>query len=129
MGIFTNLMSKIFGHGQAVAATTSAAGPEPVTNGLTGTAVAEPVEMVDVTAILDDLATKSPESLDWKASIVDLLKLVGMESSLSSRRALATELNYPGDQNDSAAMNVWLHKEVIKKLAENGGKVPQDLLD
>ena len=85
--------------------------------------------MVDVTAILDGLAAKNSEKLDWKKSIVDLLKLVGMDSSLGARKELATELGYSGDQSDSATMNVWLHKAVLKKLADNGGKVPADLLD
>ena len=85
--------------------------------------------MVDVTAILNDLAKKNPEKLDWKKSIVDLMKLVGMDSSFTARKQLAAELHYSGDPNDSAAMNIWLHKEVMKKLAENGGKVPQELLN
>ncbi len=83
---------------------------------------------MDVGAILDDLAAKSDEKLDWKKSIVDLMKLVGMDSSFGARKQLAKELNYTGDPNDSAAMNVWLHKQVLKKLAENGGKVPAELL-
>ena len=84
--------------------------------------------MVDVNAILNDLAKKNSEKLDWKKSIVDLMKLVGMDSSFTARKQLAAELHYSGDPNDSAAMNIWLHKEVMKKLAENGGKVPQELL-
>jgi len=84
---------------------------------------------VDVNAVLNEMASKNSEKLDWKKSIVDLMKLVGMESSLSERKELATELGYTGDKNDSATMNVWLHKQVLKKLAENGGKVPQNLLD
>ena len=84
--------------------------------------------VVDVTAILNDLAKKNPEKLDWKRSIVDLMKLVGMDSSFTARKQLAAELHYSGNPNDSAAMNIWLHKEVMKKLAENGGKVPQELL-
>ena len=84
--------------------------------------------MVDVTAILNDLAKKNPEKLDWKRSIVDLMKLVGMDSSFAARKQLAEELHYTGDRNDSASMNIWLHKEVLRKLAENGGKVPQELL-
>ncbi len=84
---------------------------------------------VDVDAVLSGLAAKNSERLDYKKSIVDLMKLVGMDSSLASRKELATELGYTGDQNDSATMNVWLHKAVLKKLAENGGKVPQNLLD
>ncbi len=87
-----------------------------------------PPEPVDVTAILDDLAAKHSEKLDWKRSIVDLMKLVDMDSSLSARKELAKELNYSGDFGDSAKMNVWLHKQVIQKIADNGGIVPQDLL-
>jgi hypothetical protein len=71
---------------------------------------------------------QSPEKLDWKTSIVDLMKLVGMDSSLSARKELAKELHYDGDTNDSAATNIWLHRQVIQKIAENGGKVPQNLL-
>ena len=88
-----------------------------------------PAEPVDVAAVLNELAKKNSEDLDWKKSIVDLMKLVGMDSSLSARKELADELGYKGDKSDSAAMNVWLHKEVLKKLAANGGKVPQELLD
>ena len=84
--------------------------------------------MVDVAAVLNDLAKKNPEKLDWRKSIVDLMKLVGMDSSLTARKQLATELHFTGDMNDSASMNVWLHKQVLKKLAENGGKVPPELL-
>src|SRR5207248_9151717 len=99
--------------------------PQPLTpTGGTKTAT----QQVDVTAILDGLAAKNPEKLDWRRSIVDLMKLVGMDSSLNARKQLATELHYSGDQNDSASMNIWLHKEVIRKIAENGGKVPQELL-
>ena len=75
------------------------------------------------------MAAKNPEKLDWKHSIVDLMKLVGMDSSLSARKELADDLHYTGDKNDSASMNIWLHKEVLKKLAENGGKVPAELLN
>ena len=79
--------------------------------------------------MLNDLASKNSEKLDWKKSIVDLMKLVGMDSSLTSRKELARELGYTGDSSDSATMNIWLHKQVLKKLAENGGKVPAELLD
>jgi hypothetical protein len=84
--------------------------------------------VVDVAAVLNDLAKKNPEKLDWRKSIVDLMKLVGMDSSLTARKQLATELHFTGDMNDSASMNVWLHKQVLIKLAENGGKVPSELL-
>jgi Domain of unknown function (DUF3597) len=83
---------------------------------------------VDVEQVLDDMASKNSQKLNWRTSIVDLMKLVGMDSSLDARKTLAQELKYTGDMNDSAAMNIWLHKQVMKKLAENGGKVPQDLL-
>jgi hypothetical protein len=99
--------------------------PTPPVVGSTGVAPAT----VDVTAILDGFAVKNAEKLDWRKSIVDLMKLVGMDSSLAARKELASELKYSGDMNDSAKMNIWLHKEVIRKMAENGGKVPPDLLD
>jgi hypothetical protein len=84
---------------------------------------------VDMGKVLEDLAAKSPQKLNWRTSIVDLMKLLGMESSLQERKALADELGYTGDKGDSAAMNIWLHKQVMRKVAENGGKVPADLLD
>jgi hypothetical protein len=90
---------------------------------------AAPPSAVDVASVLDGLAKQNPEKLDWRRSIVDLMKLVGIDSSLSARKELARELNYQGDTSDSAKMNIWLHKEVIKKLAANGGKVPAALLD
>ncbi len=100
------------------------ASPAPAASAATA-----PAQPVDVAAILDSLAAKNSEKLDWKHSIVDLMKLVGMDSGLSDRKELAKDLHYTGDMDDSAAMNIWLHKEVMKKLSENGGKVPQDLLN
>ena len=82
---------------------------------------------VDVEAVLTKLASQNKEKLDWRSSIVDLMKLLDLDSSLSARKELAKELNYTGDINDSARMNVWLHKQVMIKLAENGGKVPDSL--
>jgi hypothetical protein len=127
MGLFNNLMSKIFGS-SSVAASQPAGAPSsaPAAAGSGGASPA--AQTVDVAAVLDGLAAKNPEKLDWKHSIVDLMKLVGMDSSFASRKQLAAELHYTGDPNDSASMNVWLHKEVLKKLSENGGKVPQELL-
>lgn len=87
------------------------------------------MSVVDVAAVLDDLADSHDEKLDWRRSIVDLMKLVGIDSSLTARKELAREFDYTGDTGDSAKMNVWLHREVIKRLAANGGKVPADLLD
>lgn len=130
MGLFNTLMSKIFGHASSSGEPSAgggdqgagtASGTQTSASAPTTSATAQPV---DVAAILNTLAAKNPEKLDWKHSIVDLMKLVGMESSLTARKELATDLHYSGDQNDSASMNIWLHKEVLKKLSENGGKVP-----
>ena len=88
---------------------------------------AKPGTTVDVTSILDKLAASNKEKLDWRHSIVDLMKLLNLDSSLTARKTLADELHYSGDKNDSASMNIWLHKQVMTKLAENGGKVPADL--
>ena len=82
---------------------------------------------VDVGAVLDGLASKNSQKLDWKHSIVDMMKLLGLDSSLTARQTLAQELHYSGDLHDSASMNLWLHKQVMQKLAENGGRVPNDL--
>lgn len=84
---------------------------------------------VDVAAILDAAVAKAGQKLDWRKSIVDLMKALGLDSSLSARKKLAAELAYTGDTDDSAKMNVWLHKQVLQKLAANGGTVPADLLD
>ena len=142
MGLLSNLMSKIFSHAGTNVAVTTGASAAPATAPSTASAQsavppaaapptaapATPPKAVDVAAILDGLAAKNPEKLDWKKSIVDLMKLVGMDSSFKARKQLAQELNYTGDPNDSASMNVWLHKQVLIKLSENGGKVPSELL-
>ena len=144
MGLFNNLLAAILSHAPKAAtpASAPAAGAikETETRAPAGTttpgsaaaapapAAPAPAAQVDVGAILDGLAAKSSEQLDWKRSIVDLMKLVGMDSSLGARKELAKDLGYSGDMNDSASMNVWLHSAVIKKIAENGGKVPADLL-
>jgi len=82
---------------------------------------------VDVAAVLDGLAKQNKQKLHWRKSIVDLMKLLGLDSGQAARKKLAEELHYTGDMKDSAKMNVWLHKQVMIKLAENGGKVPDDL--
>jgi hypothetical protein len=95
-----------------------------------GTSVASsaaPQQLVDVEGVLTGLASKNSQQLNWRTSIVDLMKLLDLDSSLNARKELATELHYTGDMNDSASMNIWLHKQVMQKLAENGGKVPDDL--
>lgn len=78
-------------------------------------------------AVLNEMARNNPEKLNWKSSIVDLMKLLKLDSSLGERKELARELGYSGDMNDSASMNIWLHKQVMNKLAANGGKVPAEL--
>lgn len=128
MNILKTLLSKIVG-----SKPTEAAAQAPNTNpsemANVALQAASPVASdVDVAHILTDMAAKSGSTLNWRTSIVDLMKLVGMDSSLGARKDLAAELGYTGDTADSAAMNIWLHKQVMKKLAENGGKVPADLL-
>ncbi len=86
-----------------------------------------PLAQVDVHSVLTGLAAKKNETLNWQTSIVDLLKLLDLDSSLEARKQLAKELDYTGNTADSASMNVWLHAQVIAKLAENGGKVPDSL--
>jgi 3-oxoacyl-ACP reductase-like protein len=127
MGIFSNIYNKIFHHASdaAPAATPAAATDAPAAAAAPAPAVAVPV--VDVEVVLVDLASKNAETLNWRTSIVDLMKLLQLDSSLASRKELAQELHFTGDTNDSASMNIWLHRQVMIKLAENGGKVPEDL--
>ena len=139
MGILDKIFGKIFPAKQAQidageAAAAELTKPTPVTppaSTAPATAVATPaaISQVDVEAILDDLAKKNPEKLNWKTSIVDLMKLLGLDSSLAERKELAKELGYTGDMGDSASMNIWLHRQVMNKVAANGGKVPADLKD
>jgi hypothetical protein len=141
MSMFGSILSKVFGGGSAQAAAiqsgTMDTTPRDTTPGATppvsGVAQAPSVTQaangppVDVAALLSDLAAKSGGPSNWQSSIVDMLKLLGLDSSLDSRKELARELHYSGDTNDSARMNVWLHGQVMQKLAENGGKVPESL--
>ena len=132
MSIFGSIMSKIFGHG-AQAATPAAGGASDAASGGSATSSASTGgatasgQPVDVEKILTDLAAKSGQPSNWRQSIVDLMKLIGLDSSLTARKELAKELHYTGDTDDSATMNIWLHKQVMQKLAENGGKVPDSL--
>ena len=132
MGILSNIFHKIFPSSHQEAAPSSASGAPA-----TGPAAAAPAPApaaapagkpeVDVEAILNDKAAKAGQPLNWRTSIVDLLKLLDLDSSLAARKELAHELHYTGDTGDSAAMNIWLHKQVMFKLEENGGKVPAEL--
>lgn len=143
MGLFGTLMQKIFRAGAHAEAppdalkpglrpesrVTGVPGGTPQAAGMQVPGGAGPVQgPVDIEKILDGMAAANKEKLDWRHSIVDLMKLVGMDSSLAERRELAADLKYTGDTNDTATMNMWLHKEVMKRLAANGGKVPADLL-
>lgn len=131
MGLFKDLMNKIRQAAERPEDAARGGGGAPESqvqakNRQAGTATAT-MGPVDVNMTLDKLAASNKEKLDWKHSIVDLMKLVGMDSSIGARKALAADLKYTGDTNDSATMNIWLHKEVMRKLGENGGKLPADL--
>jgi Domain of unknown function (DUF3597) len=136
MSIFGSIMDKIFHRGAvspgSAPTSSSAAAPQAQEVAQAGSAASQPSAApkpgsVDVEAVLTQMAGQAGQELNWRTSIVDLMKLLGLDSSLSARKQLASELQYTGDMNDSASMNVWLHKQVMKKLAENGGKVPDDL--
>jgi 3-oxoacyl-ACP reductase-like protein len=134
MSILGSLMGKILGHSDAKATAARPAAPAapapaaaPTPAPAAAAAAAPPV--VDVETVLETMAAGTNQKLDWRNSIVDLMKLVGIDSSLANRKALAQELGYTGDMNDSAPMNIWLHKQVLRKLSENGGQVPANLLD
>ncbi len=125
MGILSTIFSKIFPSSQAAPAPDSTAAAPASTGAAAGTAIAQ----VDVEAVLASMANQSSQKLNWRTSIVDLLKLLSLDSSFESRKELAKELHFAGDTNDSASMNIWLHRQVMNKLAANGGKVPADLKD
>ena len=143
VGILSNIFHKIFpGKKDAAPAATTAAAPAAPTAApaqpqaapapsapAAAPAAAAPMQQVDVEQVLNDMQKSSGQQLNWRTSIVDLLKLLGLDSSLQSRKELAAELNYTGDTGDSAKMNIWLHRQVMNKLAANGGKVPADLRD
>jgi 3-oxoacyl-ACP reductase-like protein len=111
----------------AQAGTTTAAAAPAATPAPPSAASTPPGPPVDVAAVLDALNDKATQELDWKHSIVDLMKLLSLDSSLAARKELAKELHYGGDTGDSATMNVWLHKQIMVNLAANGGKLPDEL--
>jgi Domain of unknown function (DUF3597) len=126
MSIFGKIMSAIFGHSAAAA---PAGGGTAAGGGGGGASApaAAPAQSVDVAPILDKAVAAKHEKLEWRTSIVDLMKALDIDSSLAARKELAKELGYTGDTNDSASMNVWLHKQVMAKLAANGGKLPPEI--
>ena len=133
MSIFASILSKL-GFGSAQAATPASAAatqapPVPAAAAVAAPAAPAAISVVDVVGQLEALAAKNPEKLNWRVSIVDLMKLVGLDSSFAARKQLATELGCPADKMaDSAQMNMWLHQTVLQKLAANGGNVPRELL-
>ena len=135
MSIFSSILAKIFPSDHPAVTSTQAApasGPAATPQAPTAPAAvtaptSTPMPEVDVENVLSSMADKNSEKLNWRTSIVDLMKLLGLDSSLTARKQLAGELHYSGDTNDSAAMNMWLQKQVMAKLAANGGKVPADL--
>jgi hypothetical protein len=147
MGILSNIFHKIFPGSHPAAQNSSQAAPgaqqrapqptqqpgqqpaqQPAQQPQAAPAAA-PMQQVDVEAVLNNMQQQSGQQLNWRTSIVDLLKLLGLDSSLQARKELAAELHYAGDTSDSASMNIWLHRQVMNKLAANGGKVPADLKD
>jgi hypothetical protein len=152
MGILSNIFHKIFPSSHPAAQNSSQAAPgaqqrapqptqqpaqppaqqpaqQPQAASAASAPAAAPMQQVDVEAVLNNMQQQSGQQLNWRTSIVDLLKLLGLDSSLQARKELAAELQYTGDTNDSASMNIWLHRQVMNKLAANGGKVPADLKD
>jgi hypothetical protein len=145
MSIFGSIVSAIAGTAKAAEASPTSAGAPPATQPAATTTAAPgptaapgsmagsnpvgaaPLSRIDVEAVLTKLATQNREKLDWRRSIVDLMKLLDLDTSLSARKQLAKELNYSGNTDDSASMNIWLHKQVMTKLAASGGKVPDEL--
>jgi len=125
MSIFGKIMSEIFGTSAAAAGSgaTTSSGSSPTSPSPSS----PPAQTIDVAPILDKAVAAQKQKLEWRTSIVDLMKALNIDSSLSARKELAKELGYTGDMNDSASMNVWLHRQVMAKLAENGGKVPENL--
>ena len=137
MNILGSIMGKILGNSarksEAAANAARPAAPVPSASAPAAAPAAPAASpappVVDVETVLETMAAGTNKKLDWRYSIVDLMTLVGIDSSLANRRALAQELGYTGDMNDTAPMNIWLHKQVLKHLSENGGKVPANLLD
>ena len=131
MSIFGKIMSAIFGSSATAAPAGGGAAAAPSAAGGSSSPAASPAaapaQTVDVAPILDKAVANKKEKLEWRTSIVDLMKALDIDSSLTARKELAHELGYTGDTNDSASMNIWLHKQVMTKLAANGGKLPPDI--
>ncbi|MGH6840872.1 MAG: DUF3597 domain-containing protein [Methylocella sp.] len=136
MSILETIKSKVLGKAPASPAAAAPAAPSAQASGATNAAPSAPAPTsssappgppVDVAAVLDNLSGKKTEKLDWRNSVVDLMKVLSVDSSLLARKELAKELHYDGDTSNSASMNIWLHKQIMVMLAANGGKLPSDL--
>ena len=128
MSILGSILGGIFKKKKEEAAPAAPAAPAPTAAPVAPAApAAAPAQEVDVAGILDFMNDQRAQKLNWRTSIVDLMKLVGLESSLAERKELADELGYTGDKSDSASMNIWLHAQVIQKIKDNGGRLPTDL--
>jgi Domain of unknown function (DUF3597) len=136
MSILETIMSKVLGKAPASPTAAAPAAPSAQASGATNAAPSAPAPTsssappgppVDVAAVLDNLSDKKNEKLDWRSSVVDLMKVLSVDSSLLARKELAKELHYDGDTSDSASMNIWLHQQIVMILAANGGKLPNDL--
>jgi hypothetical protein len=132
MSIFGKIMSAIFGTKVDAAPASGGSASSPASGsaapaGGSSSATAAPAQSVDVAPILDKAVAAKKEKLEWRTSIVDLMKALDIDSSFAARKELAKELGYTGDSNDSASMNIWLHKQVMAKLAANGGKLPPEI--
>jgi Domain of unknown function (DUF3597) len=130
MAFFSKILEKLgFGSSATAAPQATEAAPASPT-AAAKEAAPKPVAVVDVVAQLEQRAAANPQKLNWRTSIVDLLKLLDIDSSFNARKELATELGCPADlMGDSAKMNIWLHKTVLQRIADNGGNVPKELLD
>jgi hypothetical protein len=131
MGIFDSIRDSIFGKAKAAPVPPSTGTTTPTSQAPAPAEKTPPsnTQAVDVSAVLEKAVATKKQKLNWRTSIVDLMKALDLDSSLDARKKLAKELNYTGDTKDSTKMNIWLHKALMKKLADNGGKVPADLLD
>jgi len=130
LGLRTHETPVVPAHPPVASTTTPPPVSQPAATSVAAPPTPKPVPMVDVVAHLNDRAAKNPQKLNWKTSIVDLLKLLDIDSSLDARKQLATELGCPPElMSDSARMNMWLHKQVLTRIANNGGNVPKELLD
>ena len=127
MSIFGKIMSAIFGSKATAAPVGGGAAAGTTTSGGAPAAAPAAVQTVDVAPILDKAVAAKGEKLEWRTSIDDLMKALDIDSSFTARKELAKELGYTGDSNDSASMNIWLHKQVMTKLAANGGKLPPEI--